>query len=239
MERLMENEVEVVETTVATVDENSLGLEVTDIEQQATALTIETGADYMTAGSLAKIVKATQKKVEDYWEPMRASTYTAYKAVTDHKKAMTDPLKNAETIIKRKMGQFQMEQERKRREEEERLKALARAEMERKLKEAAEAEKAGDETAVESAMAEAEVMETMAATAKVDAVQVKAQGISQTKSWEITGIDLKELPVEFGGIVIRPADERAILNIIKMSKGNVTIPGVQFSKKVNIAVRVG
>ena len=62
MEKLIENEV--VETTVATVDaEKSLGLEVTDIERQASALMIETGADYMAAGSLAKLVKATQIKI--------------------------------------------------------------------------------------------------------------------------------------------------------------------------------
>lgn len=231
-----------IETRVA-VDENeqekSLGLEVTDIERQAAELKLMTDADYKMAGDLAKVIKSTQKRVDEYWEPMRAFTYAAYKEVTDHKKAMADPLKNAEAIIKRKMGQYQIEQERKRKEEEERLKALAREEMERKLKEAEAAENAGDAQAVENAMAEAEVMENVAMTTKVEASAAKVAGISQTKAWEITDIDLSKLPCTFGGILIRPADERAIMNIIKTAKGKIEIPGVKFTEKVSISVRVG
>lgn len=222
---------------LGTEQEKTLGREVTSIEAQANAVTILNDEDFAAAGALTRNVKAAQKKVEEYWEPMRASTYSAYKAVTDHKKAMIDPLKKAETILKKKISAYTMEQERKRREEEERIRELARQEMERKLKEAEKAEEAGDKAAVEFAMSEAEVMDNMAATVSIKSEAPKVSGISRTKTWEIKRIDLKKLPDEFAGVLIRPADEKAIMNLIKATKGQISIPGVEYEETVSIAVR--
>ena len=83
---------------------------------------------FVLAGELTKQVKAMQKQVTEYWEPMRKSTYEAYTAVNQHKKEMLDPLASAEKILKRKMSDYTMEQERIRREQEEAMrKALMAA----------------------------------------------------------------------------------------------------------------
>lgn len=222
---------------LGTVEEKKLEKEVSLVEKQAGDIVISSDADYQYAGELTKQVKAAQKKVEEYWEPMRASTYAAYKSVTDHKKDMLDPLKNAESILKKKISGYLMEIERKRKAEEEALRKQAEEEMLKKMAEAEEAAKNGDVEAVEYAMAEAEVMEQVAATAVVESQATKVSGISQKKDWKITKIDEDKVPVDIAGIVIRPVDEKAIMNLIKSTKGKVKIPGVTFEETVNISVR--
>lgn len=233
----MDRQVVTGEVVLYSEQEKQLGAEATSIEKRADAIIIKTDDDFAMAGQATKDVKTAQKRVEEFWEPMRASTYAAYKAVTDHKKAMIDPLKNAETILKRKMSAYQMEKERKRREEEERIRRLAQEETNRKLEEAQKAEAEGDVFGAEYALAEAEVMDNMAQTASVAKKTAKVNGISQSKKWEIRSIDLSKLPVEFAGVVIRPADERAIMQLIKATKGKIQIPGVEYEETVGISVR--
>lgn len=222
---------------LGTAEEKKLEKEVSVVEKQAGDIVITNDAEYQYAGELTKQVKAAQKKVEEYWEPMRASTYAAYKSVTDHKKDMLDPLKNAESILKKKISGYLVEVERKRKAEEEALRKQAEEEMLKKMAEAEEAAKKGDVEAVEYAMAEAEVMEQVAATAVVESQATKVSGISQKKDWKITKIDEEKVPVDIAGIVIRPVDEKAIMNLIKSTKGKVKIPGVTFEETVNISVR--
>lgn len=220
-----------------TTEEKQLTKEVSAVERRASDIIIRTDVDYAMAGELTKQVKTAQKKVEEYWEPMRESTYKAYKSVTDHKKEMIDPLKNAEKILKSKMGEYTMEQERKRREQEAEMRRLAEIEREKKLAEAEAAESKGDIAAAEFAMAEAEVMDNVAVTGTVQVAAPKVEGISKTKAWRITGIDDEKVPIDIAGIVIRPVDEKAILNLIKQSKGKIKIPGVTFEETVSISVR--
>lgn len=222
---------------LGTVEEKKLEKEVSVVEKQASEVEIKTEADYQYAGELTKQVKAAQKKVEEYWEPMRASTYAAYKSVTDHKKDMIDPLKNAEGILKKKISGYLMEVEKKRREEEEALRRQAEAEMQKKLAEAEAAEKNGDADAVEYAMAEAEVMEQVAASATVQVQETKVQGVSKKLDWKITKIDEAKVPIDVAGIVVRPVDEKAIMNLIKSTKGKIKIPGVTYEETYNISVR--
>lgn len=219
------------------LSEQELGENISIIEKQASAIVIRNDEDYSIAAEYAKKVKATQKKVDAYWEPMRESTYNAYKKVMDHKKEMVDPLKKAEKILKDKMSRFINEKERKRREAEEKLRALAKAEMEKKLQEAAKAEAEGDLFGAEMAKAEAEVMDNISVTASTPKTPVKAAGVSQSKAWKITGINLRELPCEYAGMLLRPADEKAIMQLIKSSKGTISIPGVQYEETVQISVR--
>lgn len=206
-------------------------------EELATALSIGNEVDYEAAGIMTKKIKTAQKEIDAHYEPMRLSTYNAYKVVIDTKKAIMDPLKNAEAILKKKMSGYIMEQERKRREEEERLRRIAIEEAEKKKAEAVWAEMTGDAQGAEYASAEAEVMVKAAETVSVARVDTKMSGVSQSKSWVIKEIDLSKLPVEFNGVLIRPADLKAIMGIIKSSNGQVAIPGVEFEETVNIAVR--
>lgn len=118
---------------------------------------------------------------------MRVSAKKAYDDVLAHKKAMTDPLMNAEKILKGKLTSYL---DRKRREEEERRRELeekARQEAAAKLGEAEEAEKRGDSLDAEYARAEAELMQ-ITPVVVTPSQPVKASGVTAKKSWTITSI---------------------------------------------------
>ena len=217
--------------------EEKLGEEVSAIELQAESVVIATDEDYSMAGEATSNVKRMQKKVEEYWEPMRVSAKKAYDEVLAHKKEMLDPLKKAEQILKGKMSGYLLEQERKRKEQEEAMRKLAEAEADRKLQEAIDASNAGDAAAAEFAMAEAEVYDTAAATSAIAKQTPKAEGVSTSKAWKITAIDSKQVPVEFCGMELRPVDEKLVMQLIKSSKGKIVIPGIKYEETVTISVR--
>lgn len=217
--------------------EKKLGEEVSAIELQAESVVIATVEDYSMAGKATGNVKRMQKKVEEYWEPMRVSTKKAYDEVLTHKKEMLAPLKKAEKILKGKMGVYLLEQERKCKEQEEAMRKLAEAEADKKLQEAIDASNAGDTVAAEFAMAEAEVYDAAAATGAIAKQTPKAEGVSTSRSWKITAIDSKQVPIEFRGMELRPVDEKLVMQLIKASKGKIAIPGIKYEETVTISVR--
>ena len=117
------------------------------------------------------------------------------------------------------------------------MRKLAEQEMNRNLEEAARAEAAGDTAGAEFAMAEAEVMEGVSISGSIQMQTPKAAGVSQSKTWEIVSIDSSKVPVSFEGVEIRPVDVKAVMRLIRESKGTVQIPGVQYRDSVSISVR--
>lgn len=218
-------------------EENKLGRQVSLIEQKAESVMVDSDDGFAYAGELTKQVKQMQEKVTDYWEPMRKTTYEAYKSVTDHKKEMLDPLASAEKILKKKMGAYTLQKEKERREREEGLRRQAEAEMNRKLEEAAKAESEGDALGAEMAMTEAEVMENVATTAVIKPEAPTMKGVSTTKTWKITKVDPTTVPTHVQGVEIRPVDEKAVLRLIKATKGTIKIPGIAYEEDVAVSVR--
>lgn len=225
------------ESLVLDTAEEKLGEEVSAIELQAESVVIATDKDYSMAGEATSNVKRLQKKVEDYWEPMRVSTKKAYDDVLAHKKEMLAPLKKAEQILKSKMSSYVLEQEHKRKEQEEAMRKLAQAETDRKFQEAIDASNAGDEVAAEFALAEAEVYDDAALNGSILKQTPKAGGVSTSKAWKITEIDSTKVPVTFSGMELRPVDEKRVMKLIKASKGNIAIPGIKYEETITISVR--
>ena len=118
------------ETLVAQVpqtapeDEQQLNREVTDIEFQAESMVILSDDDYTAAGEFGKMLKQKAAQVTSFFKPMKDSAYQAHKAICDREKAMLTPLKNAEKTVKKAMGDYFAEQERKRQEAEAELARL-------------------------------------------------------------------------------------------------------------------
>ena len=228
------------DSRIAVIDseeEAHLELQVSRFEQFARDMVISNDAAFASAGDLTREIKILQKKVEAYWEPIYRPAYTAYRSINEHKKAMIEPLRNAEAILKGKISCYLKEQEKRRREQEERMRRLALEEMERKLREAAVQDEAGDSLGAEFTMAEAEVLEGMALTASVMGNAPKAEGVSQSRTWRITEIDSALVPVSFSGVEIRPVDEKAILKLIRQHRGKISIPGVRFEEDYTVSVR--
>lgn len=217
--------------------EEKLGKEVSVVESNANAMVVDSDAGYEAAAELTAEIKRMQKKVTEYWEPMRQSSYAAYQNVMAHKKEMIAPLEAAEKTLKKKIGAYSLQKERERKAKEEEMRRLAQAEVDKRLEEAAEAEKNGNVAAMEMAMAEAEVADNVSAVGRVASQTPKVKGVSQSKTWKITNIDSSKVPVNFSGMELRPVDEKLVLQLIKASKGSIAIPGVTYEEDVVISVR--
>lgn len=219
------------------IQEQQMGAEVSRIEQAAAGIVIIGEDTYQFAAGMLMNVKAQQKAVTEFFEPLRVTTKSAYDAVLKRRKDMTTPLDNAEKVIKDKMAAYQQEVERKRREQEAELRRLAEAERERSFAAAVAAEASGDALSAEMAMTEAEVMDDAAAAIQVQVAAPKAKGISTRTGWKITAIDSEKVPVTVAGAVIRPVDEKAVLALIKATKGTIQIPGVTYEQTATISAR--
>ena len=102
------------EVKVITKDEEKekvLNNQVSDVEYNAERLVIMNEEDFNLAGEFAKKIKAAQKEVKSYWEPLRVSTKEAYDKVLERKKTMLDPLVNAEKIVKNKISKYAYEEQ--------------------------------------------------------------------------------------------------------------------------------
>lgn len=217
--------------------EEALGTETTALVAVAKETQIQTQEDYEQAAVVLRNVKQLQGKVKDYWEPLRKSAKAAYDSVLEKKKEMLSPLEEAEKALKGQMSDYTVRQEEKRKAQEEAMRQAARRESDLKLEEAAAAEQSGDDAGAAAAMEEAELLDGMAASARVTAHAPKAAGVSQTKTWKIKSIDPDKVPVKVGGIEIRPVDQAAVMRLIRESKGTVAIPGVEYEESVQISVR--
>lgn len=219
------------------VDEQQLTQEVTDIEFRAESFVIQTPEDYEAAGEFGKMLKQKAAEVTGFFKPMKDSAYQAHKAVCDREKAMLTPLKNAEKIVKKTMGDYLMEQERIRREAEEAARRAAEEERERKLKEAMALEAAGDKEGAEAAVEEAVVMDEATGYSVPAPVKPKVSGVSTSKDWEITSIDTAKVPVNFSGMELRPVDQAAVIRLIRASKGSIAIPGIAYREVSKMSFR--
>lgn len=219
------------------VDEQQLTQEVTDIEFRAESFVIQTPEDYDAAGEFGKLLKRKAAEVTGFFKPMKDSAYQAHKAVCDREKAMLTPLKNAEKIVKKTMGDYLMEQERIRRETEEAARRAAEEERERKLKEAMALEAAGDKEGAEAAVEEAVVMDEATGYSVPAPVKSKVSGVSTSKDWEITNIDTAKVPVNFSGMELRPVDQAAVIRLIRASKGSIAIPGIAYREVAKMSFR--
>lgn len=207
------------------------------IEQKALGLVIKTDQDCVEAGEITKLIKRQQKQVRDFFEPLRIATKDAYDKVLARKKEMLAPLESAEKILKASMSRYVDEKERQRREQENAMRLLAEQEVTRKLEEAAVCEANGDELGAECAMTEAEVMDCVAVGGGIHTQVPKTKGVSVSRDWKIVSIDDEKVPVSINGAVIRPVDEKAILRLIKATKGKIQIPGVKYKETSKISVR--
>ncbi len=219
------------------VDEQQLTQEVTDIELRAESFVIQTPEDYEAASEFGKLLKQKAAEVTGFFKPMKDSAYQAHKAVCDREKAMLTPLKNAEKIVKKTMGDYLMEQERIRREAEEAARRAAEEERERKLKEAMALEAAGDKEGAEAAVEEAVVMDEATGYSVPAPVKPKVSGVSTSKDWEITSINTAKVPVNFNGMELRPVDQAAVMRLIRASKGSIAIPGIAYREVAKMSFR--
>lgn len=142
--------------------------DVLPVVAQASSIAVNSPAAYADAATFLKSVKAAQKKVADFFGPMKAKAHAAWKEITGTETNTLAPLTEAEALVKRKMLAYSEEQERIRLAEQRRLQAIA-DEQARKEREKAEAAAREQRRREEDARrAEAEALERAQAAANAE-----------------------------------------------------------------------
>lgn len=210
---------------------------VTDVELRAESVAINSKEDYQSAAELGRLIKQRSAEVQAFFAPLKQAAHEAHKRVCDREKQMLTPLVNAEKTIKKTMGAWAMEQERIRREEEERLRKAAQDESERLLNEAIKASESGDTASAEMAMANAEIMESAGKSISLSESKPQAAGVSVATDWEIVSVDSNKVPLSLNGIDLRPVDTKAVIRLIRASKGKIEIPGIAYKSVAKMSFR--
>jgi len=230
------------EAVVAIVPEQqnqevALERSVTAIELEAESIVIETDADYSTAAEFGRRVKQAAAEVTAFFRPIKEAAHRAHKTVCDREKTMLKPLTSAEAALKKTMGAYALRKEQERKAAEAEARRRAQEEAERKLAEAIAQEEAGNSEAAKSAMLDAQMADSMSQSMQVSAPAPKAEGISTSKDWEVVSINAAQIPVTLAGMELRPVDDKAVIRLIRASKGNIQIPGVTYKEIIKTSIR--
>lgn len=236
-ERLFENELVVAVMPNGTQEELALSHTVSKFELQAESIIIENDDEYNAAGQFGRNIKRAASEVITFFKPMKEAANKAHREVCEREKQMLVPLQRAEKVLKSSMGAYALRLENERKAAEAEAKRIAQEEADRKLAEAIKAESEGDAETARSAMFDAQMADTMSRSISVLAEIPKAEGISQSKDWVIESITSYEVPVSFNGMELRPVDEKAVMRLIRASKGQMAIPGVKYSEIVKTSIR--
>jgi len=222
------------------MDELQLRQEVSPVVSEAYSIVVQNAQQYSGAAEFLKMLKDAQKKVKEYFEPMKTNAYQAWKEICAKENQMLDPLGKAEAEVKTKMLTFQREEEERRIAEQRRLQAIAdekaRKERERLQK---EAEKLKTPELKEKRMAEAESV--IAPVIQVQPETPKIDGISTRSIWKaevISKIDFVKAAINDQNLLALLGIDLAKLNkIAQATKGQISYPGIRFYEETIMASR--
>jgi len=198
------------------------------IVDQAAAVKVVDPASYMAAGELFKAIVEMMKEVDSTFDPIIEAAHRSHKAALAQKKKYFDPLDKAKRGVKSLMAAYDQEQERKRREEEARLREIARKqEEERKLAEAlaAEAEmkrRGADKAEIEQETAAIMEEETYIPPPVVPKATPKVEGVSFRTAWKFRVLDVSALPRTY-----MTPDMVKIGGVVRSMKADTNIPGIE------------
>lgn len=212
---------------VESPDIQAIETKTSSIVGQAQAQAVTTPAEFEAAADLLLRVKECRKEIAATFGPIKAKQYDAWKECVAQEKRHDEPLVLAESILKGKIADYSMEQERKRREEEARLQAEANKKAEEeKLREAVALEAAGETEAAEQALD----APSYVAPVVVPSSTPKVTGISTRMEWDFQILDTAKVPEIF-----KVVDEKKIRAQVKSLGANCKIPGVRVFQRPVVA----
>lgn len=189
------------------------------VPDQARIIEVKSNEDYVKAGEILLVIKDLRKQIDETFDPIIKKAHEAHKEAVAQKKKVDAPLVEAENIIKPRIAAWNAEQERIRREEEARLREIARKEEEeRRIQEAILAEQSGQQEEAE-AIISAPVQSPAVVIPKT---VPKVAGITMQKQWKFRVTDPAKVPRQYLMV-----DEQKIGAIVRAMKDQANIPGVE------------
>ena len=203
-------------------NEVALRQDVDQILAKMEQLAITNAEQFQETAEFLQGIKGKQKEVKDYFEPRRAKAEAEKQKVLAEINGYKRPLEKAEIIVKKKLGEYRVGQEQKRREEEQKRLAELKVQEEDRLLD--EAETNGDESILDD--------EIMLTRPTLETEIPKMAGISFTEVWHFEIVDVKQIPRDY----MMP-DERKIQGVVKALKDKTSIPGVRVYSDQQVGAR--
>ena len=201
------------------------------VVSQANEITVADAEEYEMACSFLTMIATRKKQVGETFDPIVQKAHAAWKEAIAQRDKFLKPLEQAEVDVKRKVTMWRVEEERKRREEEARLSAIAKAEAEeRALAEAAALEANGEKELADMVLQEA--AEAPPPIVVAPPTVPKQEGIAKKTTWKFRIVNEALIPREF-----MSPDEVKIGAIVRTQKNLTKIPGVQPYPEESVSVR--
>lgn len=218
---------------IAAPNEQELILQSKSLLDMAKMYVIDSPEMYQLAGDELKKIKAKTKELDAQRKQITKPLDDAKAAVMALFKKPLEALTQAEGVLKNSLLSFDREQERKRQEEEKRLREIAKAEQERLQAQAKAAEEearklreAGKKEEAEQFAAKAAIIETSSYSIPVPivaATSTKVSGISKRTIWKARVVKKEAVPMEY----MEP-NQSALDKVAQATKGAIQIPGIEF-----------
>jgi len=210
---------------------------------RAAALVIATHEQYSRAGEFLRAIKGLRNTIAETFRPHISRAHEAHRALVAEQKKAEAPLIDAETILKAKLVSYDEEQERIRRQEEARLRNLARQEEERRhLEQAAAMEREAAATGDTQLQAEAEaLLDTPIETpvVSVEKATPKVAGLSYSERWSAVVTDKTKLVAYVAAnpqyLNLVDANMPALNGLARSLKQAMAVPGVQATSTRTVA----
>jgi hypothetical protein len=183
----------------------------------AKSFQITVPSEYEAATEALFEVKSRWRRIDEIRKSLVKPIDEARKRVQDFFRLPMEHLEEAEVVLKRKLGAYQEEQERARREAQHVADELARKERERLERQAAKAEAKGDHE--KAARIESVAQQVVAPI--VESEVPKVAGLTTREVWKFVVRDPELLPRRY--LMVNEAEIRKVVNAMK---GETSIPGV-------------
>jgi len=207
-----------IEPAYAAALASALAQEITTIHTAAASIIVKDNASYAYAGDMLVAIKKVKKNIEEYFRPLKAAAYAAWKQICNRETEEIEKLTPAINHLNSQMTAYNIEQEKIRKAEEERLRREAqKAEEEARLQAAIEAEKTGQKEEAEAILAEP----VFVPPPIVEKTVPKQAGLAMTTTWEAKIINEKLIPREY----LIP-DMVKINQVVRALKDKTNIPGI-------------
>lgn len=198
-----------------------LELEVNTVKAEARELAIAQSEDYVKAGVLWNAMRDLRGKVAETFDGIISKAHAAHKEAVAQKKRFDEPLDEAQRAIKRKMIDYDNEQERIRRLEQAKQEAEAKKKAEAEALElAAELEKAGLKKEAEFVIEFPEEPPQVI----IPKTTPKVEGFRTRTMWTFELVDIHLVPDEYKFLQL---DSKKIQAVVNRLKGATNIPGIK------------
>jgi hypothetical protein len=225
---VVQNETGQMNSSVATNEIQRIEQQASEVLDQSMLLRIFDADSFSRATHFLKDLKAVQVEISEAFDPVIQAQHQAHKKSLEAKRRYSQPLLKAEGIVKEKIKDYHLEQERIRQEEEDRLNREAKnAEEDRLLQLAEQAERAGDSIEAEAILKTPVIAPVISLSS-----QTKGQGVSYREVWKFRIINADLIPNAF-----KVVDERKIGGVVRALKDKTNIPGIEVYCDKAVAIR--